>query len=118
MRRYQRFSLAAAAVITVLELPLAEADSRPQPQPVTSARTVGTVHAGVDGDWVLEPANGLSYPQQARDRYECDLWAVDQSGFDPAQDNGGVPPNAVAGKRAGYLRAEVFCFRVRGYIVR
>ncbi len=31
------------------------------------------------------PAHGQSEPQQQRDRYECYLWAVKHSGFDPNQ---------------------------------
>ena len=38
-------------------------------QPATPVQPVGTVHAGVDGDWVVEPLNGASYAQEARDRY-------------------------------------------------
>lgn len=30
------------------------------------------------------PAKGQSHEQQQRDRYECYLWARDQSGFDPS----------------------------------
>ena len=78
----------------------------------------GTLHAGPDGDWILEPLNGISYVQQARDHYECDLWAVAQTGFDPAKDDGGVPPGAFPGKRADYLRAEAACFQSRGYLLR
>jgi hypothetical protein len=43
----------------------------PQPVPVT------TVY--------FYPARGQSEEQQDRDRYECYLWAVKQSGFDPGQ---------------------------------
>jgi hypothetical protein len=78
----------------------------------------GALHAGPDGDWVLEPASGVSYSQQAQDRYECDIGAVGQTGFDPTQDDGGVSPDAVAGKRADYLRAEAACFQARGYLIR
>ena len=87
-------------------------------QPASAAQPVGTVHAGPDGDWILEPQNGVSYAQQARDRYECDIWAVGQTGFDPTEDDGGVPPQAVSGKRADYLRAEAACFQMRGYVMR
>jgi hypothetical protein len=77
----------------------------------------GTLQAGPDGDWIVEPLN-VSYSQLARDRYQCDIWAVDQTGFDPMEDDGGVPPEAVPAKRADYLRAEAVCFQARGYIVR
>jgi hypothetical protein len=87
--------------------------------PLASAvQPMGTVHAGPDGDWVVEPLNGVSYAQQARDRYECDILAVDQTGFDPTKDDGGVPPEAVPGKRADFLRAEAACFQSRGYLLR
>jgi hypothetical protein len=82
----------------------------------STLQPMGTVRAGPDGDWILEPLNGVSYAQQARDRYECDIRAVDQTGFDPTRDDGGPPPNVTA-KRADYLRAEAACFQARGYLV-
>jgi hypothetical protein len=87
-------------------------------QLASAVQPMGTVHAGPDGDWVVEPLNGVSYAQQARDRYECDILAVDQTGFDPTKDDGGVAPEAVPGKRADYLRAEAACFQSRGYVMR
>lgn len=36
------------------------------------------------------PQNGQSPEQQSKDRYECSLWAVQQTGFDPSAPN--VPP--------------------------
>jgi hypothetical protein len=87
-------------------------------EPVSMVEPRGALHAGPDGDWILEPLNGVSYVQEARDRYDCDIWGVDQTGFDPTMDDGGVPPDALPGKRADYLRAEAACFQARGYIVR
>lgn len=87
-------------------------------QLASAVQPMGTVHAGPDGDWVVEPMDGVSYAQQARDRYECDIWAVDQTGFDPTKDDGGVPPDAVPAERADYLRAEAACFQSRGYLMR
>jgi hypothetical protein len=59
------------------------------------------------------PAAGrtVSADQQDRDRYECNEWAVRQSGFDPSQPNlpphqrmqiiaGGPPPGAAVGAGA------------------
>jgi len=59
------------------------------------------------------PAAGhtISTQQQDRDRYECNQWAVQQSGFDPSQPNlpphqrmqiiaGGPPPGAAVGEGA------------------
>jgi hypothetical protein len=39
---------------------------------------------------IVYPANGQTPEQQERDRYECHVWAVQQSGFDPSRS--GVPP--------------------------
>ncbi|HWW19984.1 MAG TPA: hypothetical protein VNZ06_04200 [Steroidobacteraceae bacterium] len=39
---------------------------------------------------VVYPAKGQSAEQLDRDRYECHVWAVQQSGFDPSQS--GLPP--------------------------
>src|SRR5271154_970713 len=33
------------------------------------------------------PANGQSPEQTERDRYECHVWAVQQTGVDPSRDN-------------------------------
>jgi hypothetical protein len=39
---------------------------------------------------IVYPARGQSPQQLDRDRYECHVWAVNQSGFDPSR--AGVPP--------------------------
>lgn len=95
-----------------------ERDTVNTAEPVSMVQPRGTLHAGPDGDWVLEPASGVSYSRQAQDRYECDIWAVDQTGFDPTKDDGGVPPDTLPGKRADYLRADAACFQARGYVVK
>jgi hypothetical protein len=87
-------------------------------EPVSMAQPRGALRAGPDGDWILEPASGVPYSQQAQDRYECDIWAVGQTGFDPTLDDGGAPPGGVTSKRADYLRAEAACFQGRGYALR
>ncbi len=38
---------------------------------------------------IIYPAKGQSQQQQERDRYDCHVWAVQQSGFDPSAP--GVP---------------------------
>jgi len=103
--------------VTNTELPVSTAQRPGTAQTASSVQPMGTVRAGVDGDWVVEPLDGVSYARQARDRYECDIWAVDQTGFDPTKDDGGVPANQVAAKLADYLRAEAACFQARGYVV-
>lgn len=40
---------------------------------------------------VVYPSHGQSAQQLDRDRYECHLWAVQQSGFDPSRP--GTPPS-------------------------
>jgi len=87
-------------------------------RPASAVQRIGTMRAGPDGDWILEPLNGVSYAHQAIDRYECDIGAVDQTCFDPTKDDGGVAPDALPGKRADYLRAEAACFQARGYVVK
>jgi hypothetical protein len=71
-----------------------------------------------DGDLVVYPKTGGDYAQRASDRYQCDIWAADVTGYDPTQDHGGVSPDAESAKRAEYLRAEAACFEERGYTVR
>jgi hypothetical protein len=83
----------------------------------STTQPMGIVYAGPDGSWVLKRASGVSYPRQAQIRYRCDIWAADQTGFDPTEDDGGVPLQEVASKRADYLRAEAACFEAHGYIV-
>jgi uncharacterized membrane protein len=39
---------------------------------------------------MVYPANGQTPQQLERDRYECHVWAVQQSGFDPSRS--GTPP--------------------------
>ena len=70
-----------------------------------------------DGIFIY-PKNGQSPEQQGRDRYECHRSAVQQTGYDPTQAGGGVPPGVAAAKRADYFRAETACFDARGYSVR
>jgi hypothetical protein len=64
------------------------------------------------------PKNGQSEAKQSDDRYECHAWAVQQSGFDPTRENGGVSDSDLASRRAAYRRAEIACLEGRGYSVR
>ncbi len=70
-----------------------------------------------DEDYVY-PKNGQSEEQTAQDRYDCHRWAVSQSGFDPTQSGGGVPPDQTASRRTEYHRAFAACLDGRGYSVR
>lgn len=69
-------------------------------------------------DLYIYPRNGQDSAQQARDRYECHRWAVDQTGFDPTRPGGGVPENESGARRAQYFRAMTACLEGRGYTVR
>lgn len=64
------------------------------------------------GDVMVYPAKGQSNEQLSKDRYECHLWAVQQSGFDPsnaqadqssspAQQKGGILRGGARGAAAG-----------------
>lgn len=63
-------------------------------------------------DLYIYPAEGQSEAQQAQDRYECHRWAVDQTGYDPLDDE------YDADLREDYLRAMTACLTGRGYTVR
>jgi hypothetical protein len=82
----------------------------------TPDRVESTATAGED--FFMYPRNGQSAEQQAQDRYECHRWAVEQTGFDPTQSQGGVPVDENGTKRSDYLRAITACLEGRGYTVR
>jgi hypothetical protein len=65
----------------------------------------------------ITPQKGQSANQQGQDRYECHRWAVDQTGFDPTQPQGGVTADRVATGRGDYQRAMTACLEARGYLV-
>ncbi|MGR8953184.1 MAG: glycine zipper family protein [Gammaproteobacteria bacterium] len=47
---------------------------------------------------MVYPAQGQSPDQQSRDRYECHIWAVQQTGYDPssgAAAQPGTPPGSL-----------------------
>ena len=66
----------------------------------------------LDQDLYVYPAEGQSEQQQADDRYECHRWAVDETGYDPIDDE------YDANLRQDYLRALTACLTGRGYTVR
>ena len=69
-------------------------------------------------DLYIYPKNGQTEEQQSTDKFECHKWAHDQSGFDPTQSGGGVPPEQNASARAAYNRAMAACLEGRGYTVK
>ncbi|WP_240964855.1 DUF6515 family protein [Pseudomonas multiresinivorans] len=78
----------------------------PQQQPVAVAQSSPY-------DVIAYPMYNQGPDQQARDRYECHGWAVQQSGFDPASASY-APPAYVADN---YRRALGACLSGRGYSV-
>ena len=70
------------------------------------------------GQMFIYPRNGQSEQQQAKDRYECHIWAVSQTGYDPTQPTGGTPEAQINQERADYQRAMGACLDARGYTVK
>ena len=66
----------------------------------------------------IYPNKGQAPEQQAKDRYECHRWAVDQTGFDPTLNGGGVSADQATAKRSDYQRAMSACLEARDYTVR
>ena len=60
------------------------------------------------------PKQGQNRNQTSRDRYECYLWAADQTGVEPAQVNDADSVNDME----NYQRANSACLQARGYSVR
>ena len=77
-------STAGIAALAALALGLAGCVEAPPPRPEPPPAYAGpppntTVYA--------YPEQGQSPDQQSHDRYECSLWAVHQTGFDPSAPN-------------------------------
>jgi hypothetical protein len=66
----------------------------------------------LERDLYIYPAQGQSEQEQADDRYDCHRWAVDETGYDPLDDD----YDAVL--RDDYRRAITACLTGRGYTVR
>jgi hypothetical protein len=81
--------------------------------PPADIESSGTTQAPSSNQLFAYPKNGQSPEQQAQDRYECERWAVGQTGFDPL-----ATANAAPDKRDDYFRAEASCLEGRGYSVR
>jgi hypothetical protein len=77
-----------------------------------------TTQAPPGDELYIYPQSGQSDEQQASDKYDCHKWASTQTGFDPTQSAGGVPPEQTQPKRAEYQRAIRACLEGRGYSVR
>ncbi len=86
-RTLSRAGLGAAVAFAVLLAGCVEAPPprpyAPPPPPPPPDKPVTDIYA--------YPQNNQSPDQQERDRYECNGWAVKQTGFDPSAPN--VPPH-------------------------
>jgi hypothetical protein len=58
------------------------------------------------------PAAGQNAEQTSQDRYQCHVWAVDATDFDPTQGAG------TAAEAEGYGRAFTACMEGRDYVVK
>lgn len=78
--------IAGIAAVAALILGLAGCETAPQRRP---APPPPPAYAGPPPNTTVYayPQNGQSPDQQSRDRYECSLWAVHQTGFDPSAPN-------------------------------
>jgi hypothetical protein len=64
----------------------ADVPSRPAPRTArTAAPPPEPAPQPVNTQVYIYPTSGQSADQQGRDRYECYLWSVKQTGFDPSQ---------------------------------
>lgn len=70
----------------------------------------------VDERLYVYPRNGQSARQQASDEYECHRWAVEQTGFDPTNENSWSTQSL--DQRDDYRRAQTACLDGRGYTVK
>ena len=94
---------------------------QPPPGLVDQVRT----QAPAARELFIYPKAGQSNEQLARDREECHLWAVKQTGYDPtaAVASSGsttatkAPANPKPEKREEYLRADGACLEGRNYSV-
>ena len=86
--------------------------------PAPASNPVTQPQQGPDQFYVY-PKKGQTADQQAKDRYECHRWAVDQAGFDPSQPVAGNLTDAqLTAKRSDYRRAIEACLDARGYSVK
>jgi hypothetical protein len=77
-----------------------------------------TGQPAADGQLYVYHRNDVSPDQQLHDRYECDNYATEKTGYDLTKEDGGVPADIEPAKRADYFRAEAACLEARGYKVR
>ncbi|MEZ5400529.1 MAG: DUF6515 family protein [Bryobacteraceae bacterium] len=80
--------------------------------PMGANAALAGVQQTVGAQLYAYPREGQSPEQARQDRYECHLWAVDETGFDPSAPSGDLS------LRTDYDRALGACLDGRGYTVR
>lgn len=63
-------------------------------------------------EMIIYPAKGQSQDQLDQDRYQCHVWSVGQTGFDPSANDPDL------GLKPEYNRAMGACLEARGYVVK
>jgi Family of unknown function (DUF6515) len=81
-------------------------------QPEGAEKAVAAASEAGSGELFVYPKQGQSDEQRDRDRYECYVWAADQTGFDPTAGD------TDTSKAGDYRRALSACLEGRGYTVR
>lgn len=81
-------------------------------EPEGAQRAVLAASESGSGELYVYPRLGQDEAQRDRDRYECYVWAVDQTGFDPAN------PDSMPDRATDYRRANAACLEGRGYTVK
>ena len=77
--------IAGLAALSALFVGLAGCETTPPPRP--APRPVAYAGPPPNTTVYAYPDHGQSSDQQSRDRYECSLWAVHETGFDPSAPN-------------------------------
>jgi len=80
--------IAGIVAVSALALGLAGCEVAPPPRPAPPPAYAGPPPPNTMV--YAYPEQGQSPDQQSKDRYECSLWAVQQTGFDPSAPS--VPP--------------------------
>jgi hypothetical protein len=109
--RVRLWSLLAGGVIAVAGCAV---DGGAPPGPAVAAEPA--VAPASNTEVIFYPSAGQSESQQDRDRYECYLWAVKQSGFNPSQVNL-EPPQRVVVRPAQPPGAAVAAGAITGAVI-
>ncbi len=81
-------------------------------EPEGAATALVAASETTTGEIYIYPNEGQSDEQRDRDRYECYLWASEQTGYDPGTGDPEIE------KAADYRRALSACLEGRGYTVK